>query len=139
MSAAAKTAINALVAANWAHTPITEANKAGGLPADGSAFLTVQYPVADEEMMTIGAPGANVFRDSGGARIVLSIPSGKGTNDVSAPWETRLDALRAALRSKNTNGLITWEPSPVTYDSSSDDGAYFELTFAIEYQVDVIG
>lgn len=139
MSAAVMSAIGGLIAANWTHTPIIEPNMAGNLPADGSAFLTVQYPVASEEMLTLGAPGANFWRESGGARVVLSIPSGKGVNQVGAPWMDRLDALRAALRGKNTNGVITWEPSPVTFDDRSDDGAYFELTFAIEFQFDVIG
>lgn len=139
MSAAARSAIAGLIAANWTHTPIIGANSDGKVPVDDSAFLTVTFPVADGEMLTIGAPGSNFWRETGGARVVLSIPAGKGTNEVDAPWEDRLDALRAALRGKNTNGVITWEPSPVTYDNRSDDGAYFELTFAVEFQLDVIG
>ncbi len=140
MPADAMDEINGLVAVSWAHTPIVDdPNISGALPADGSAYLTIEYPLASEEMMTIGAPGANIFRDSGAARFVLSIPAGKGINDASAPWKTRLNELRAALRCKESNGVKTWEPSPVTFGGSSDDGAYYELTFALEFQLDVIG
>lgn len=40
-------AVEARLAANWSATPIIGINLKGEPPADGSPFLTVQYPVSN--------------------------------------------------------------------------------------------
>ncbi len=140
-SAAVMTAVGTLIAANWTYTPILGLNDKGSVPEDNSAYLEVQYPVGGEDMASIGAPGANLWRTPGGIRVVLCVPIGQGINEPAAPWITRLDALRAALRGQTLGGgfIILWGAGPVNTNDDSDDGAYFVLSFAVEYQADVIG
>lgn len=140
-SLAAMQAIDALVAANWSHTPIIAQNTTGQIPEDASAYLQVMYPFAEETMMSTGAPGSNFFREDGAARICLYIPIGQGLNPVATPWLQRIDTLRAALRAKSlaSGAGETIEASPAIQHDDSDDGAYHELSFALVYRYDVTG
>ena len=140
------TAINGLVAANWTHTPIRAAGVEGTVPQDNSAFLSVQYPVATEEQITVGAPAANVWRQSGGARVVVLLPIGVDVLDAAEPWMERIDTLRAALRGKMIDGgpsllgpIRTQEASPPVINDTNDQGAYFEVAFVVTYQADYLG
>lgn len=138
-SASVMTALDAAIAAAWSHTPIMGPNEAGALPDDGTALLIVTYPVADETMLTVGAPGANVWREEGAVRVVLSVPVGMGLALDGVSWPERIDALRAALRGKVFGGVVTYEAPPPATNDQSDRGAYFDLSFAVPYQFDLIG
>jgi hypothetical protein len=89
-------AVEARLAANWTLCPVIGANGQGETPDDGSAFLTVQYPVANASQTTIGAPGSNVFREEGAIRFVLNVPRGAGL----ATGLTWADTLAGLFRSK---------------------------------------
>lgn len=135
-SRAVMDAVEARVAAYWAaRTPIFGTNQQGSVPNDGSPFLQIEFPVADEEQITIGAPGANVFRETGAFRVVLSAPIGAG-RDPYADW---MDGLRAFVRGKQFGAVNTWAPSPVATNDQSDDGAYFLLSFATPFYADLLG
>jgi hypothetical protein len=140
-SLAVMTAIEALIAANWTHTPVKALNDVGKVPDDGSAFLIVTYPVATETLISVGAPGANIYREEGAFRVSLAIPIGHGVNAAAAPWAQRIDTLRAALRGQLLAGGagVTWEASPPVVNNENDDGAYFMLSFAVPYRFDVAG
>jgi hypothetical protein len=140
-SLAVMTAVESLIAASWPHTPIKALNYVGTVPDDGSAFLTVTYPVATETLISVGAPGANIYREEGAFRVALAIPIGHGVNAAAAPWAQRIDTLRAALRGKLFGGGagVTWEASPPIVNDENDSGAYFELSFAVPYRFDVAG
>lgn len=138
-SSAAMTALDAAITAAWPHTPIHFPNVAGAVPNDGSPLLIVTYPVANETMLTVGAPGANVWREEGAVRVVLSLPVGMGLTQDGVSWPARLDDLRAALRGKIFDGVVTFEATPPATNDQSDRGAYFDLSSALAYQLDIIG
>ena len=138
-SSAAMTALDAAITAAWPHTPIHFPNVAGAVPNDGSPLLIVTYPVANETMMTVGAPGANVWREEGAVRIVLSLPVGMGLTQDGVSWPARLDDLRAALRGKIFGEVVTFEATPPATNDQSDRGAYFDLSSALAYQIDITG
>lgn len=140
-SLAVTTAFDAMIAANWTHTPVKALNDIGKVPDDGSAFLTVTYPVAVETLISVGVPGANLYREEGAARVALAIPVGQGVSPAATPWAQRIDTLRAAMRGQTfaVGAGVTWEASPPIFNDDSDDGAYFELSFAVPYRFDVIG
>jgi hypothetical protein len=131
-------AVEARLAANWTNTPIDLPNLTGAVPAAGTPFLALEYPVANEEQISVGSPGANVFRESGAFRITLSIPIGAGRVDpvTGQDYVGWLDALRAIFRGQTFAGVKTWAPSPVTINDKSDDGAFFVLSFAVPYYAD---
>lgn len=130
------TAVETRLAANWAHTPIRTPNASDGdVPDDNSAFLYVEYPVASEDQKSIGSPGSNLWREEGGFRVVLAIPAGIGLSN----WITRLDTLRGVFRGKEFDGVRTYNADPSIQDGSTDDGAYFVISFAVAYDFDIIG
>lgn len=132
-------AVEARLAANWPNSPpIVLPNKASSVPDDGSAFLTLEYPIANEEQISVGSPGANVFRETGAFRLTLSIPIGVGRVDPATSQDMVgwMDALREVFRGQTFSGVKTWAPSPIATNDKSDDGAYFELSFATPYYFD---
>lgn len=132
-SASVMAAVAARIGATWSGFPVFDANTVGDPPTEGSRFLTIQYPVADEEQITIGAPGNNVFRETGTIRFVFNIPRGIGV----ASDAVLLDGLRALFRSKQFDGVTTYAPSPSILDDGNDNGNYWALTSVVPYQFDL--
>ena len=126
-------AFKARLATEWNNRcPIVDSlNGAGDADAP---FLTMQFPVANEDQISIGAPGANLFRETGAARFVLSIKTGIGI-DGYIDW---IDALRASFRAKQFNGVNTWAPSSPVLDDDNNDGGFWLLSFAVPYYFDFI-
>lgn len=125
-------AFKAQLAANWATTVIVPDDQVASGPADGSAYVTLEYPVAKEEQITIGAPGNNMWRESGIARIVLNAPSGSGT-DQPFLW---MDQLRAIFRGKQFAGVTTYAPSPGIENASNYEAGRFVMSSAVPYYFD---
>jgi len=134
-SAAVMSAVRARLGDVWSRTPVAYPNESFQTPADGSPFLAVQYPVATETQITVGAPGDNVFREEGAIRFVLQIPRGRGVDEFTG-W---LDELRSAFRQKQFGVVTTWAPSPAILDDRNDDGTYWALSSAVPYKADLFG
>lgn len=137
-SAAVMTAVRARLDALWTRTPVRYPNDATSpdglqVPAAKTPFLMVQYPVATEDQITIGAPGSNVFREEGAIRLVLQIPRGAGVDEFSG-W---IDELRAMFRARQFGGVTTFAASPAVLDDRNDAGSYWALSCAIPYQFDL--
>lgn len=131
-SAAVIAAVKARLDAFWTHTDIFYPNEEQQVPSTGS-WLLVQFPVANEDQITVGAPGSNVFREEGAIRFVLRIPRGRGLTDYSG-W---VDDLRAHFRGRQFGGVTTYAASPPVFDDSSEDGKSWALSCAVPYQYDV--
>ena len=138
-SVAAASAIEALLAANWSHTPIFYPNTSTLVPDDGSAFLVIEYPVAAETQISLGAIGTRVFRETGSFVITLCGTIGVGSNPGATPYATWIDTLRAVFRGQQFSGVNTLGPSPTHFEQSSDRGAYCEFSFATEFYFDLQG
>lgn len=128
--------VTAWLTANWTATPILVANVDGSVPADGSAFAIIEFPIAAEEQISIGAVGTRVWRESGTFRFVLCAPIGSGLNDPANPWLNRIDALRAVVRGAKYQNVQTWGPGAPEPKDQSDRGAYYELSFSTEFYFD---
>jgi hypothetical protein len=137
-SKAVMDAVEARLATVWPHTLIATPNTSTGAPADGGAFLSVQYPVASEEQMSIGSPGANVYREEGVARFIVHVPTGEGRSG----WDEKIDDLRADFRGKilDASGSIrTFEASPPIANDENDEGNYYAMSFGVRYSADIHG
>ncbi|HEV7284301.1 MAG TPA: phage tail terminator-like protein, partial [Kaistia sp.] len=87
-------AVEARLASGWTLCPFRRfADDNGDTPADASAFLTVQYPVAMSDQITVGAPGANVFREEGAFRLVLAMPRTMEGRLLALIWTDELAKL----------------------------------------------
>ena len=126
-------AVEAYLQANWTATPIIGVNLVGDTPADGSAFLTLQYPVAKETFIGMASVGARTFREDGVVRLVLSVPRAQGQGQALA-W---IETLRDLFRAQTLPGPVIFrECSPAVTDNSNDSGAYWVMSFAAVYYFD---
>ncbi len=130
-------AVEQRLSALWTNCPVDTANQ-GGLPP-AAPFLDVQYPVANEQQISIGSPGAQLFRETGAIRFVLSIQPGSGA-DWAVTW---MDQLRALFRAKQFAAtgqptVNTWAPAPVILDDRNTVGGFWQLSFSVPYYFDFI-
>jgi hypothetical protein len=126
-------AVTARLATSWSDCPVIDPNTTSSSPADGTEFLTVQYPVANETHISLGQPGQRVFRETGAIRFVLSVPRGQGL----AVGAQHADDLRALFRAAQFSGITCEGASPAAIDESNADGSYFILRIIVPYFVDV--
>lgn len=128
-------AVTARLKANFTLCTVLDQDQAVQPPADGSTFITLQFPVANEQQITIGAPGNNVWREAGAFRLVMSVRTG---DPLSLP-NTWLDQARALFRGKQFSGVTTYAPSPaVEADAQFAGGTRVEISSAVPYQSDFI-
>ncbi|CAH1670757.1 MULTISPECIES: phage tail terminator-like protein [unclassified Chelatococcus] len=128
-------AVEARLAALWSRCPVFGINQEATAPDDASPYLAVQYPVANRDQITIGAPGNNVFREEGAFRFVLHTERGAGPAKALA-WA---DELALIFQAKQFGGVTTWAPSPPTLDERNYDGNYCVVSFAVPYFADTRG
>lgn len=127
--------VEAYLKANWTQTPIKDINLEGEPPADGSPYLTVQYPTATETFVGMAEIGQRTFRESGSIRCVLSVPRRNGRMAAL----TLCDQLRALLRSKPLgNNVVCREASPPIENDANDVGVFYVLSFIVPYYFDLI-
>lgn len=110
-------------------------NERTGRPANAASFVDVEFPVAVSEQITVGAPGANLYRDSGIFRIIIAAKRNTGTDQALA-WAKEFADL---FRAKEFDGVRTFAPNPPTMDESNDNGAYFLVIVAVPYDFDFFG
>lgn len=120
----------------WTHAAecsiLTDLN-VGDLPA--RPFLQIMFPVANAWQMTVGAPGANIWREEGGCLIVLNVERNAGA-DEWLPW---MDEIAAIFRGKVFDGVRTDAPTSAAYEDDNEEGNSFELRVAVPYEYDIIG
>lgn len=116
--------------AGWTTLPVDYPNETFTPPADGAAFVQVDFPVADSEQISIGAPGANVFRDIGAIRFIVNVPKGSGLA-LAMRYAGEIADL---FRGKDFSGVLTFAPTPPVY--LGVDGVYAAVSTSIPYQFD---
>lgn len=128
-------AVMARLDALWDGPPIMETNVLGDAPGDGSAFVMVQFPVANEHRATFGAPGANIYREEGGIRFVINVERGKGVSDAL----TLADKMAGIFRGKEFQGVQTFAPSSPAIDDRNEEGLFYQVSVVVPYHHDILG
>jgi hypothetical protein len=132
-SASVKAAVEARLA-TWpglSAFPFFDENDAAPLPS--TQYLTVEYPLANEDRINIGARPA-IFRETGAIRFVFHVLSMSGLNDAIAA----VDTLRDWFREQQFGGVSTFEAAPAAFDKSNRSGTFYLLPFVVTYQFDLI-
>lgn len=135
-SAAVMTAMEARATTYWTATAIYTANGRTTTPPDGAGYLYIEYPMADEEIGSIGDPGNNLYREEGVVRFVFFVPEHANVQY----WVGQLDTFRANFRSKRFGtdlAIRTAAPTPVTEPIES--GNYIEIATAVPYWYWLVG
>jgi len=122
------------VASDGTRVPVFGINTTGQTPIDGSPFIEVQYPASNESQITVGTPGSQVFRESGGIRFVLNVQRGLGV-EQGMTW---VDELRSLFRGQQFGGINVWGVGSAILDNSNDSGMYWTLAFVALYYTDIL-
>lgn len=128
--------IATLVANNWSHCPIRDFDSSFAVPSDRSAFAELTYPVrADEEMISIGDPGNNVFRMSQAFMFCVYAPM----NDTKSTWRSRLNTFRSVFRGySGLSGHLRMIEAPgIAFHASTDYPGYFAMSIAVPFTYDI--
>lgn len=114
-------------------------NVSGITDADNGAFVLVEYPVANSEQLSFGAPGQNIWREEGAFRVVIVEQRGVGVEGALA-WADKLARLFRGIQILEPDCTIhCWAPSSPILDESNEDGSFFLVSFAVPYSADIIG
>jgi hypothetical protein len=139
-SAAVESAFRERLEANWdtADGVIIGSNGVTEPPADGSAFLLIQYPVV---MNTRPMLTTKRFEE-GAARILYNAEAGLG---LQGPLTTA-DAIASIFRGDRLKigsslNVEIFEPSAPIVSDDNEEGNYFVLAVIVRYryQFDVVG
>jgi hypothetical protein len=114
----------------WTTTRVDYPNDTTTPPSDGSSFVEVDFPLAGSDQASLGAPGANKFRDTGVIRFIVNIKSGDGT-ELATQYA---DELADLFRAKVFQGVITYAPSPPVF--LGVDGMYAAWSITVPYKFD---
>lgn len=134
--AAVVAAVHARLDAEWGGPDVVEDdNSQGETPADGSPYLTVQFPFSNSERITFGTPGSNVHREEGAFRVLVHGQRGKGAAQIRL-WA---DQAASLFRDKHFEGVQTFSPSSASTDDSNENGMYFVMAVAVPYRFDFLG
>lgn len=129
-SAAVIAAVKTRQQGNWTTTPFLYPNEPYPLPDSPAAFVEVDFPIAACDQASLGAPGANKFRDLGTIRFIISTPNNIGT-DLGTQYANELSTV---FRAKVFDGVITYAPSPPIYLGA--EGNYASWSIAVPYKFD---
>ena len=121
--------IQTYLEANWVNIsacPVFTENEEGAIPDDGSAFLRLQFPVAEVERVAVDR---RVYRESGGFRIVINVARGAGTATMRDYGSTLANLFRD-VRIGDIDCRAVSEPFT---DDESDRGLYFQGSMTVVF------
>lgn len=133
-SGTVKAAVEAHLA-SWSRIgsyPFHDENDVASVPQ--TQYLTIEYPVANEDRASIGAPPA-IFRETGAIRFVMHVQNMSGLTAAMADFDTLRDLFREQTLSA---GISTFEAPPAVLDPNNRRGAFYLLASVITYRFDRI-
>lgn len=119
-------AIEAYLAAHWTDCPVFLPNQQGEAPADGSAFIELQFPVADSQRMSIGD---RLYREDGGFRIIINVEKGLGVEKLRT-WGDQLSSLFRDVQVGPVHCLVPSEPF---VDDAGGEGNFYTAAFVTPF------
>lgn len=126
-------AVEARLRAGFTAAPIKGLNDGDPTPADGSAFVELQFPVSNTRQMVLGRK----YQEAGAFRIVISVERGLREHfDKALRWAGEISDL---YRTKTFDGVKSWTPNTNRLDDENDDGNYYVLSVIVPYDYSFTG
>lgn len=104
----------------------------GAIPS-ALPHVAVQFPVANEEQASFGAPGANVFREEGAIRFVITVEWGEGHERAGS----LASSLRNLFRNARFDGVRCYAPTTPVFNERSEEGGQYAVSLAVPYDFDI--
>jgi hypothetical protein len=128
-------AVRSRITSNWTDAPLYDENSEGSTPADGSAFIQLQFPYSPSDRISFGNPGNNTYREEGAFRILIHVQRGTGGNQ-GREWA---DELAALFLGKHFDGVETFAPETASSDDGNESGNFYTYAVAVPYRFDYLG
>jgi hypothetical protein len=132
-SAVVESAFRMRLEANWniADGVILGSNEVFQAPSDGSPFVIIQYPVAQNIR-----PYLKTKRfEEGAARIIYNAKKNAGLPGPLAKADAIATAFRGdRLKIGSSSNVEVFEPSPTIINDDNEEGNYFELAVIVPYR-----
>lgn len=125
-------AVTARLKAAWSTTTIILPNDDPSPPADGGAFVALQFPTARETFIAMAAVGSRTMRENGTFRLVAAVPRGS-TLETGIGY---CGTLAALFRLQTFSGVVCFEASPPVDGDPGDAAGYWVLSTSVSYQFD---
>lgn len=116
-------AVFARLQANWSTTPILALNETTQTPGDGSAWVQLQFIVANGRQTTLG----RTYLETGAFRITIATEIGSGlskSNDYA-------EQIATIFRNQKFSGVESLTP---TIREGIDEGSYFIAAVIVPFQ-----
>lgn len=126
-SVASYDAFHARLTAGWSDTDLVFENESYRLPKSPKAFVYIEIVGADYPQESIGAPGANLFRESGVTYLHVMVPDDTGSRVARG----HADALTALFREKDTDGVKIDDMAIGSGDPGRSFANYWALTVTL--------
>jgi hypothetical protein len=132
-SAAARSAIEVYLAANWSTLPLVSTDNVNISARPPLGFVAVAYNGAKETCLSLGRPGTNRYREDGQAQVTVFVPVGAQAHTTA---ETYANQIRAVFRGRHFSGVRV---HGVPGSSNASDGRFYCASFAVPYTFDNAG
>lgn len=113
--------------ADWTETDIVFENERYELPLTATAFVYVEIFDETFSQETIGAPGNNLFQETGVTYLHVMVPDDSGTRVA----RQHADALTNLFREKDTDGVKIDDMSIGSGDPGRDFPNYWAMTVTL--------
>ncbi len=119
-------AVQARIGATFNGAAVYGMNEEGEVPADGSAFIQIQYPASNQERLGLSD---RQYREEGGILFSVNVERGAGQN-AGVLLASQVANL---FRDQTFDGVHTLVPDSAFFDDSNDVGKYFRLIVVAPY------
>lgn len=122
-------AVTSRLGSPWNGLPVLGPNTGGEPPQDATAFLQLQFPVADLQRMSASN---RIYRETGGFRIVINGQRGDGVDQILT-WAEQLMTLFRDVRIAGIHYLM---PSPPFLGDNNEEGNFYKASLVFPYTYD---
>lgn len=116
-------AVRDRLVANFTLAPLLKLNETTVTPADGSSYVRLEFPVANDRQVTLGRE----YREEGAFRISVVTEIGSGVTK-SMTW---CEQIATIFRNQKFSGVDCRTP---TIREGMDDGSYFIASVIVPYR-----
>ncbi len=125
-------ALKAFLVAGWSDTPLVFENEDWPLDTEPAAFVYVEIFGGSYAQESVGAPGNNLWRESGSLQMHVFVPNSSGTRTA----RVHADALADLFKEVEVSGVRFREMSIGAGEPGKQDGNYFPMTVTVDWEFD---
>lgn len=114
--------------------PIKDLTNTTENPGAGAGFIALEFPGGNEDQITTGAPGDNIWRERGQVTIRVYAPLGGGRDTAEAAAEALRNLFRADRFSAGSRVIRVLDTAPM--GGGQDEGGMWAESVALGYRTD---